>query len=156
FQLRGTCAENRAWLQQIERLATYGTSEVRWALGVALTASALEKIGLPCDDRATFPPAFSNGMTAPWRARALGDRHTNWVWNGPKSQVDVALLLCADTSACLAEIDHQVTDISADTAAAELIRSQPMEPLEASNPGQTPRMREPFGFTDGISQPVLP
>ena len=66
----------------------------------AFAASALPRLGLPEDSVATFPPAFLDGMAAPWRLRALGDVGGNapkyWWWGGPDhDRVDGVLVLYA-------------------------------------------------------------
>ena len=63
-----------------------------WTLAVGLAAPALRKLGLPESDWNTFAAAFCQGMTAPVRARALGDMgHPGWAWGyGDREADDVA------------------------------------------------------------------
>ncbi len=154
--LKGSGSDKRSWLRQVSRRATYGIDERSCVVGIALAATALEKFGMPGADLATFPPVFRNGMMAEWRARALGDVGPNapchWAWGSDDKPVDVVLIVFAATQEELTACVVALRDgLPAGSTAGEI----PMEPLEIRERGRAPRLREPFGFSDGVSQPVI-
>jgi deferrochelatase/peroxidase EfeB len=157
-KLTGDSARHRAWLRQIEPMVTYGTEKTDRALTVGLAASALDKLDLPQCDIATFPPAYRNGMTASWRSRALGDVVGNepgrWDWGNAAKPVDVVLIVYADSEQLL---NHEIAQLQATVVAGtcSVVKRLPMKPLDARTGDSRPPMREPFGFADGLSQPII-
>ena len=116
---------------------------------LALGARGLKRLGLPEQGLATFPFAFLEGMTAPARARILGDFEKNavenWAWG--RSQPDVALLIYGNTQDDVDALAEELTN-----EATELGMAPPHTiPLKQVSEGK----EEPFGFVDGISQPVI-
>jgi deferrochelatase/peroxidase EfeB len=144
----------RAWLRGIEARITYGehTTPHR-AMSVAFTATGLRKLGLAGADLATFSLAFQHGMTAPWRSRILGDRGKHapdtWLWGGP-SQTDVLIYLFAYDEKDLQEAIGHATQ-AAESSGHRIAFQQVLKPL----PEHGGQVFEPFGFADGVSQPVL-
>src|SRR5262249_8464654 len=62
----------KAWLADIlPHVAFADGRALSDAIFIALAPSGLRKLGLDEAAVATFPPAFVDGMTAPWRARIL-------------------------------------------------------------------------------------
>ena len=149
------------WLSVVERDATFGeTRPGHLAVAVALASSGLKKLGLPDDAMATFPTAFQQDMWPSWRARALGDEAVNdprnWTWGpggaGNETHADAVVLVYAFTQESLerkcteyveaaAECGHHVID------QVPLFLDQPATGSGLPN--------EPFGFADGVSQPVI-
>ena len=153
----------RRWVQSIERDITYGEAAARVrALAVAFTSCGLRKLGL--DDRsiATFPIAFQQGMASQGRLRALGDDPTDWDWGNENkdvpndgkqasgSEVDALLMLYAATRC---ELDAQINlrKNEVDDYHCSTIREIALTDL----PEDRDSLKEPFGFRDGISQPVI-
>ncbi|HEX9966145.1 MAG TPA: hypothetical protein VGB04_14300 [Allosphingosinicella sp.] len=118
-------------------------------LTVALGARALERLGLPDRCVSGFPPAFLEGMGTDGRARILGDTGEDapehWRWGRQSS--DVALLVYGVTEADVAALDGEVCAAAATAGMAGPYRI----PLV---PAKKPAI-EPFGFVDGVSQPVI-
>ena len=177
----GNANAARAWLADYFGAArtpdariTFGdVLPTKRATFVALTASGLRKLGI-CDEETgvqnSFPPAFVHGMASPWRSRLLADvgpnAPENWIWGG-KNEVDAALLLYAEDAQTLnqakaaelanieragAKVVHRIeTQLKfpkpGKGGAAELAGSVPYFQ-------ETPSV-EPFGFADGISQPLI-
>jgi deferrochelatase/peroxidase EfeB len=118
-------------------------------LSVALGARALERLGLPPECVGGFPPAFLEGMGTDGRARILGDTGDDspehWRWGREAS--DLALLVYGVSEAAVAELELEV----AAAAAANGMAAPYRIPLV---PAKKPAI-EPFGFVDGVSQPVI-
>jgi Dyp-type peroxidase family len=103
---------------------------------------------------ATFPVAFQDGMYAPWRARALGDLGSDdphkWYWGGSDNQIDAIMLIYAADEAKLTELGDDRRKQTREFG-IEIVQEVTFKPLPKSNEP----IREPFGFVDGVSQPVL-
>jgi Dyp-type peroxidase family len=147
-------------------------------LNIAFTYTGLVALGLDPDAQRTFPLAFVDGLGAKWkekdggpnhRSRALGDLDASaphgWEWGyqgdggvdehgrrHPDSRYDALLLVFATDK----DVLHHEVGRWIDLAVAEgaLIPGEAMILLGRFPEGDEP-VREPFGFVDGISQPVL-
>jgi Dyp-type peroxidase family len=120
------------------------------ALQVAFTASGLRQLGLPDHVVAGFAAEFRQGMTNPNRSKFLGDTEESdprgWAWGGPDGPPADGLLMIYATDPGLlerwqAELRQQL-EKSGIAGTTE---------LPARELGDT----EPFGFHDGISQPII-
>jgi Dyp-type peroxidase family len=114
------------------------------ALHVALTSAGLRRVGLDAETVGLFSNEFADGMTAAHRSRNLGDIDDNapehWDWGGPRTrQVDAMLLLYAADEAGLDALER------------EHAGPRVLARLGTSNLDD----HEPFGFRDGLSQPLL-
>ena len=136
------------WL--LPRLTTAAPFSGDVALQVAFTASGLRELGLPDHVVTGFAAEFRQGMTNPNRSRFLGDTEESdprgWAWGGPDGPPTDGLLMLYATDPGLlerwqAELRQQL-EKSGITGTTE---------LPARELGDT----EPFGFHDGISQPVI-
>ena len=161
FGLADDEAAAKAWLGELLpsiRFADGRTWPKATVLGLA--ASALPKLGLPEESVATFPAAFVDGMAAPWRARVLGDVGENapqeWRWGKQGDEIDGVLLLYAKTAGELGRLrGHAIATLQKH---GHIVRRT--IPFQTLGGGETPAeqahvKREPFGFVDGISQPVI-
>ncbi len=140
----------RAWLASAP-VATGETGPLPpTALQVAFTAAGLRALGLPAEVTATFAPEFVAGLgTDANRARRLGDVGNNdparWAWGGPGEGTMPHALVMA--YALPGHLD----------ALGRALEAQWAEPFELMRWLPTTDMGgvEPFGFTDGVSQPEI-
>jgi deferrochelatase/peroxidase EfeB len=148
----GDSESSRKWLRSIDLDAGYGEQKGSEAQVVAFTSGGMRKLGLDAAALGTFPTAFQHGMAAPERARPLGDFDTHgWWWGGPlNKQVDAALILYSDSKTGLKlKIRESVAYL------AGFGHSVVYEVKIKKVPSDQNEIREPFGFRDGISQPVM-
>ena len=142
-------AAARAWIASAPVL----TAERRQpppetALQIAFTPSGLRALGIAESTIAGFSDEFLEGMAGPAsRSRRLGDIGANdparWLWGGPRRAPDLVAMLYAR-----ANLDEWMRAVQKDpwTAAFETIATLDTSDMEG---------REPFGFVDGVSQPVF-
>ncbi|HEX8366881.1 MAG TPA: hypothetical protein VF603_16495 [Allosphingosinicella sp.] len=116
---------------------------------VALGPKALEKLGLPDECLKGFAPAFLEGMATEGRNRILGDIDKNapghWRWG--RDPYDVALLVYGKDEDAVAALCGRIRTLAEENGIGEPHRVA----LERT---KKPAI-EPFGFVDGISQPVI-
>ncbi len=116
-------------------------------LQVALSSEGLRALAIPDAVVGAFSTEFVAGMSGnPSRERRLGDIGGNdpdaWAW-GSKSQVPHVLVLLYAMPGALANWQRGVEEVIA--AGFEIIARLPSHLSET----------EPFGFADGLSQPLL-
>ena len=145
-------AAARAWLAAAP-VATAATSTgplPATALQVAFSAEGLRELGLPPQVLSEFAPEFVAGLgTDANRSRRLGDVGRNdpagWQWGGPAAeQVPHVLVM---VYALPGHLNRHASELESHWGVAfELMRW-----LQTSDMGGV----EPFGFTDGVSQPEI-
>jgi len=155
LQLPDNAAANRRWLAQIEPAIGYGEGRPeRSTLVLGLSASGLKKLGLNAEALATFPTAFQHGMAESWRSRLLGDVGPNapqtWAWGGrPANAADAILNVYAESEDVLdRETGRRVDELPAGHKVVCAILMEALPPRGAP-------IVEPFGFNDGVSQPIV-
>ena len=141
----------KKWLKGVSPQLAYGehAQMANHCSVAALTANGLRKLGVDAAALATFPNAFEQGMSTPARAHALGDRDTSeWLWGGTKSPaVDATLILYAKEPDVLSALVRlQTSELK--SLGHEVVEEVALQKLEKTNV-------EPFGFVDGISQPIM-
>lgn len=141
-----------AWLGRLANQVTPAPAKPNdSALNVAITASGLNKLGLPEATLGQFSNEFTAGMITPHRRRALGDvgesAPEQWLWGGPNTpSVDLVLLLFASDEATL---NQRYAVLSADFEAGGVKLVLKLDAVVDLNG------KEHFGFSDGISQPTV-
>lgn len=149
-------ASAKRWLERLEPRLSYGDDRAAVsATLLALSATGLRKLGLGEGDLATFPVAFQQGNDAPWRARALGDIGKNapeqWYWGKKSAPVDAVALIYAESAEALQGLGGQLTQ-EARHFGHEIVQQVRLRPPPAD---RAEISREPFGYADGVSQPVI-
>jgi len=119
------------------------------ALQIALTCEGLRKLGLPDDLLQGFAAEFLSGMSGDEnRSRRLGDVGVNapeyWQWGGPNDVPDLVALLYAQPG--LLEEWKSSVEAGLTRSGFKLLRCLPTTDMGGV---------EPFGFVDGVSQPML-
>ena len=147
----GSAGMARQWLASVTDEVTPASRDPHdIAVHVALSAPGLATLGLPSETLSQFAFEFREGMTTEHRKRVLGDfggdDPAGWRWGGPNTaQVHAVLMLYAADEASLGPlVERHLAELGAagiSTAAS----------LESHDIGDV----EPFGFRDGISQPVV-
>ncbi len=145
-------AAARAWLDKVAPFVAFNDGRrLRHPAVVTLAfgSRGLARLGLPDSAIETFPYAFNAGMVGPARSRMLGDTGQNdpehWRWG--KSQPDVMLLIYGATPEDVAKLLSEMRDLATDRGATAM-HEIPLVPVSRGKV-------EPFGFTDGVSQPVI-
>lgn len=148
----GDRREAQNWLRDIRSELAYGehAQMAEHCLVAAFTADGLLKLKLDAATLATFPNAFEQGMSAPVRAHALGDNNNEqWWWGGtePSPTVDAALILYSKEETLLST-QIQARRWQLNSLGHRVLRDVRLQKLEKTNV-------EPFGFVDGVSQPIM-
>ncbi len=103
----------------------------------------------------TFPTSFLDGMLSEARARVLGDTGESapqyWSWAGERAAPHAVLIVYAADPAQLSTRVAALKREMQDRFGIRTLDSISMVDLPCGGGG----MREPFGFNDGISQPVM-
>jgi deferrochelatase/peroxidase EfeB len=155
LQLSTDAEATRAWLSKIAPDLSYGdVLPDKSAVFLAFTASGLDRMGLAKSALERFPVAFQDGNAVPWRSRALGDvgdnAPDNWIWGGPEKAIDAAMLIYARDEGGFESIFKEY-EAGLESAGHTIVRRVLFAPV----PPKGAKVREPFGFVDGISDPVI-
>ena len=132
------------------RVTPANASPLDTAMNVALTAQGVRALTAKSAVDLGFSEPYATGMVTEYRSRLLGDVGKNapagWEWGGPNSEpVHLAVLLYAASEARLSELQKSVIG---SLATGGMRVAKLLGTAELTD-------REPFGFHDGISQPVI-
>lgn len=139
------------WLQNAPvTTATATRTPPTSAVQVAITPGGLKMLGLPQEVLNDFPDEYIVGMSGDeGRSRRLGDIDTNapenWFWGHHDARKIHLLLMLYAREGEIKELKNETLTTDFNNA-FRVIRVLPTDPLGT---------REPFGFVDGISQPVI-
>jgi Dyp-type peroxidase family len=118
------------------------------ALHIAFTVSGLRALGVAESVIEGFSHEFRGGMVQENRSRQLGDVEANdpkwWVWGGPTGEPHLVVMFFAEPGSF--EALWQSSTGTAWTEAFEVMRLLETADMDGI---------EPFGFSDGISQPAI-
>jgi deferrochelatase/peroxidase EfeB len=148
-----------SWMRSIQPLATHGEvrRDAETAAVVGFTRRGLERLGVPPEGIATFPVAFQQGMTQESRSRLLRDDGTNdpkaWRWGHGDDEVDAIVVVYGKSPEKLAGSSDKVREMTL-VLGHRVVHTLPLRPLSPAG-AQGKLEKEPFGFTDGVSQPVI-
>ena len=121
------------------------------AFNIGFTYPGLEKLGLPPNALDGFVVEYQEGMAAEHRQRILGDTlmsaPAKWRWGGPGKEVDIILLVFAESAEAL---EARYADLQRGFAANGL------RLFDTLSTHILMQQKEHFGFHDGISQPIIP
>jgi deferrochelatase/peroxidase EfeB len=143
----------RSWLRTALSTACITSAETMkpapaTAMQVAFTAAGLTALGVRPSVIAGFSPEFLAGITEENRARRLGDVESNaasqWEWGYASNAPDLTVMFFAEQ----ARLDAFIRSSKGN------IWSEAFEELRWLGTGDLDGF-EPFGFTDGISQPEI-
>jgi len=146
-------AQARAWLREIAPDITFGEhprDAVR-ALAVGFSADGLRRLGLDEDALRTFPDAFQQGMQA--RAALLGDRGEStpsyWDWGNERAAHVLLFLYARDAASLHLRLGDEME------RAVRLGHTTTFHRVLTILPPRNEAILEPFGFSFGISQPII-
>jgi Dyp-type peroxidase family len=143
----------KAWLAAIRPLVAFGDGrrlENPAVVTLALGPAALAKLGLPDAALQTFPPAFLDGMGDQSRLRMIGDDPSTWRDWRTGAPYDAALLVYGTQQKDVDALLVQVRAICSKHGVA-IALERPLDEI----PADRRERKEPFGFVDGTSQPVI-
>ena len=150
-------ADAKQWLRGILPDITFGDGAPPPVVHVlSLSASGLEKLGLDAQTRDQFSVIFRMGMRA--RAGILADtgddKPENWRW-GP-GPYDAAINIYCDSAGALKKAVARAHTGLAAGGGAVLYQIDLTPPrLNTAPDAQSAFSHEAFGFTDGVSQPIV-
>ena len=142
-------AQGRALLARLlPQVTTAGPFRAGTALQLAFTPAGLRRLGLPDRVMAGFSAEFAEGMAN--RSRFLGDLEESdprsWAWGGPEGPpVDGLTMLYASEPDVLKGLQAELMRRFAEAGIRDVTE---LDNLELTG-------HEPFGFRDGISQPIV-
>jgi deferrochelatase/peroxidase EfeB len=156
-------AKCRKFIEAMRNDAVYGEAKPSHtsALVVGLSAQGLARLGIPSDAIETFPLSFKQGMWTDSRSRALGDLDDNapqfWKWGGPhQDSADVLVMAYARKKSDLVEAVRKIAR-EARRNGHRRVFYQRLTLLQDRSDDASCGIgsKEPFGFTDGVSQPII-
>lgn len=154
FLLKVTeAAKAKSWMKSILPLVDSAdiSDHYQKTLHLSFTVQGLEALGMHKDNIEGFPVPFREGISTPDRNRILGDygenAPNNWRWGAAKDPFHMLLIFHAkDKESIVAFIAEEKDRINHNGGLAIVKEMRGYLPKDN---------KEPFGFHDGISQPVI-
>lgn len=145
---------SQAWLRTIETGLTFGDGPLgNEARVFGLTHSGLVRLGLESDTLHEFPICFQQGMSVDYRSQVLGDTGDDapdrWQWGSNDKCVDAAVLIYHQSQKELDSDSARQRELI-ESHGGSIIHRVILTALDRDGPS-----REPFGFVDGVSQPII-
>lgn len=140
------------WLKHQIPLVDSGNHQIKShrTIHFAFAANGLKALGLNDKNLASFPRPFREGLSTSHRNRILGDHGQNapelWNW-GANNNEEILMILHAEGSDSLDTFIKEEKDKIEANGGLEIVRTIHGY-LREDN-------KEPFGFHDGISQPII-
>ncbi len=159
LQLPSALEPARQWLHSIEPLLSYGDDPPHGDIRIlSLSHTGLAKLGLCSDTRDSFPAAFRQGMAHNTRSKILSDtgndQPAKWSWG--YEPADGVILLYAESASVLAAQTRKLEKaLTAHGGAIVHIVTLAALEIKSNTTGGPKSSLEPFGFADGISQPII-
>jgi len=152
----------RKWLSRLAHSGLVGSvanvqksreKPIKETVAIAFSYSGLTKLGFKETEAHPFPSPFRSGMGSDLRALLLKDRYRQWRW----SDVDGAV--CGPAHVLIAEWSERgakppVPDIDEEVFCSIKIDNDPYA-FHKEEGYKEERLREAFGFRDGLAQPVI-
>ena len=119
---------------------------------IAFTYRGLQRLGLPNNsaDSNVFANVFCQGMDSQSRVRILGDfgdnHPDNWRWGSGENKVDFVLMCYSNKKT---SIETNLKELR------ELLSKTDSKIIHEQDCFIKPDKTEPFGFRDGVSQPII-
>jgi deferrochelatase/peroxidase EfeB len=154
FRLPDDIGQAKTWLQAVYPHIAFNDGrrlDAQAVVTLALGASGLKRLGLAGEGLRTFPFAYLEGMTPDYRARILGDRpDREGMWEWDDTRYDAVLLAYGRTQNAVDALAGELQR-HASASGMNAWHQIPLKPVPKPDDEKT----EPFGFRDGISQPVI-
>jgi porphyrinogen peroxidase len=155
----GDAAKARRWLQGVldqslgASVDSLGSDRMQTEVAaIAMSHAGLLASGVQPSAQYPFPAIFQNGMSDPLHARTLGDEGVaDWYWGDRAGAKHVAHWLVAHYHQADVQC-HALFGAAALQEAGFTVLRVPADPGFFKDDGSAV---EPFGFSDGLSQPVI-
>jgi putative iron-dependent peroxidase len=152
----------RKWLSRLAHSGLVGSAAdvresrekpIKEAVAIAFSYSGITKLGFKETEEHPFPSPFRSGMGSDLRALLLNDRYRQWRWS------DVDGTDCAPVHVLIAEWSTRgakppVPDIDEEVFCSIKIDNDACA-FHKREGEKEEKLREAFGFRDGLAQPVI-
>jgi putative iron-dependent peroxidase len=127
-------------------------NRIEKAVAIAFSYSGITKLGFKETEAHPFPSPFRSGMGSDLRALLLRDRPREWHWSDDGTDCVPVHVLIAEWA--LGGAEPLVSDIDKNVFGIIKIDNDPCA-FHKKEGDEEERLREAFGFRDGLAQPVI-
>jgi putative iron-dependent peroxidase len=162
----------RAWLSRLHQSGLVVSAKrvaeakvdksksINEALAIAFSHSGLAKLGCEETPAHPFPTPFCSGMGSRLREGLLNDSPRQWRWSDVEGCLDRQSVHIFVAQWLLQNAKSQMPDIDPEVFQFRNVESNPssFRQIEVIENGETKiveKVYEPFGFRDGLAQPVI-